>query len=267
MSSAAPRFRHELKYAISLKEAEGFFEALLPYCEYDPHAGDTHSYEIASTYYDTKDLRFYADREESIGYRRKIRLRSYVQNQQSTALFLEIKEKHKQFVAKKRLYLKDKSILENGMPHHRIPLPLIVEQLEDSAEAREFAYLSKRLNLVPVVMIRYIRKAMIPSFDHDMRITLDTKITAGGEYFQHFDADLEKNLIAPDCGVLEVKTNQGIPLWLFSIMKRFQLVQTRYSKYCLGVDEVFGASKPWLALSEELEASHINYSSEAEQAA
>ena len=267
MSNEAPRFRHELKYAISLEEADGFFEALSPYCEYDPHSGDTRSYEIASTYYDTKDLRFYADREESIGYRRKIRLRSYVQGQKSTALFLEIKEKHKQFVAKKRLYLKDRSILDNGMPHHRIPLPLIVEQLEDSAEAREFAYLSKRLNLVPVVMIRYIRKAMIPTFDHDMRITLDTKITAGGEYFHSFDPNIEKNLIAPGSGVLEVKTNQGIPLWLFSIMKRFQLVQTRYSKYCLGVDEVFGQDKPWLGLSEELESSSIDFEAAAEQAA
>jgi len=249
-----PRFRHELKYCVPLKTADSFFKEVMPYCEYDEHAGETRSYEISSTYYDTPDLMFYADREESVGHRRKIRLRSYNEFGRVQALFLEIKEKHNQFVSKKRLFLKDHSILNMGYPHHRIPLELIVDRLEDSAEAREFAYLSKRLNLVPVVMIRYIRKAVIPKFDYDMRLTLDTKISAGGEYLEKFDDNLEKLLIAPDQGVLEVKSNQGIPLWLHSIMQNHQLVQTRYSKYCLGVDAIFGPNKPWIVMHDEREA-------------
>lgn len=267
MSENGQRFRHELKYEVSLEQAEEFFREILPFCEYDKHAGETNSYEISSVYYDTSDLRFYTDREESIGYRRKIRLRAYVTGQQTTALFLEVKEKHKQYVSKKRLFLKDHSILDCGIVHNRIPLSLIIDQLEDTAEAREFAYLSKRLNLVPVVMIRYIRKALIPTFDHDMRITLDTKITAGGDYLHQYDADLEKNVIKAGSGVLEIKTNQGIPLWLFSIMKRFSLVQTRYSKYCLGVEAIYGRSKPWLALTEELPKTEIEYEIRDEKAA
>ena len=66
-----PRFRHELKFIISLEDAEQFFEDLAPYCDDDPHVSALKTYEISSVYYDTVDLRFYYDREESVGYRRR----------------------------------------------------------------------------------------------------------------------------------------------------------------------------------------------------
>jgi SPX domain protein involved in polyphosphate accumulation len=252
----ANRFRHELKYVVSLADAEQLFTDLLPYCEYDKHAGELNSYEIASVYYDTADLRFYWDREESVGYRRKIRLRSYNRAGESNALFVEIKEKHKNFVNKKRINLNENSILNCGIPHYRLPLDQIIAAMQDSAEAREFSYLHRRLGLIPIVIIRYIRKALIPQFEDDMRITLDTKITAGGHTLNSFDKVNEKHIIAPDQGILEVKSNQSIPLWLNSILRRYELVQTRYSKYCLGVTKIYG-SKPVIPANEirELTAS------------
>ncbi len=225
---------------MDLEAANSFFDDIQPYCELDKHASQTKSYEIASIYYDTADLRFYLDREESVGYRRKIRLRSYNTEGKSTALFIEIKEKHKHFVSKKRINLRDGSILEQGIPHHRIPLDLVIEHLEDSAEAREIAYLQKRLKLYPVVNIRYHRKAYIPMYEDDMRITLDTRITAGGSSLPQYDANEEKPIIVPHKGVLEVKTNHRVPIWLQSALTRYQMTQVRYSKYCLGVDMVYG---------------------------
>ncbi len=240
------RFRHELKYVVDLNEAEAFFESIMPYCDYDPYAGATKSYEIASIYYDTADLRFYYDREESVGYRRKIRLRSYNTDSKATALFIEIKEKHKHFVSKKRINLKDQSLLECGLPHNEIPLSLVVAHMVDSAEAREIDYLERRLNLYPVVNIRYHRKALIPKFEQDMRITLDTRITAGGASLPAFDAEHEHAIIAPDKGVLEIKTNRSIPTWLQAALIHFGMAQTRYSKYCLGVDKLYGkAGRNW----------------------
>ncbi|MEZ4753992.1 MAG: VTC domain-containing protein [Bdellovibrionota bacterium] len=97
------RFRHELKYEVPISVADKFFEDCMPFCDWDKYAGPTKMYEIASVYYDTPSFIFYRDREESVGYRRKIRLRSYNTDGKSTALFIEIKEKHKQFVNKKRI--------------------------------------------------------------------------------------------------------------------------------------------------------------------
>jgi hypothetical protein len=212
----------------------------MPYCDWDKHAGETKSYEIASIYYDTDDLRFYFDREESIGYRRKIRLRSYNTGHEARALFIEIKEKHKHFVHKKRINLKSMDLLKLDSPDIELPLGAVIQDLEDTAEAREIEYLHKRLHLYPVALIRYHRKAAIPKFEDDMRITLDTNITTGGHSLPVFDPSTEQPIIAPDCGVLEIKSNQSIPFWLQSILIRYDMAQCRYSKYCLGVDILFG---------------------------
>lgn len=247
------RFRHELKYVMPLSDADGFFKDIEPYCDLDKYSGATGSYEIASIYYDTDSLRFYFDREESVGYRRKIRLRAYVSDHTATALFVEIKEKHQNFVSKKRINLTSMDILNLGIPDIEIPLGVVLEELEDSEAAREMVYLQKRLALYPVVIIRYHRKALIPKFEDDMRITLDTNITAGGQSLSKFDSDVEKLVIAPDCGVLEVKSNQSVPLWLQSTLVKYGMSQCRYSKYCLGVDRIFGKGpeKQWVPVRHE----------------
>ena len=245
-----PRFRHELKYVIPLDRANQIVEELALECDKDKHADETASYEIASVYYDTADFQFYVDREESVAYRRKIRLRSYNKNGESQALFIEIKEKHRQFVAKKRINLESKELLELGIPHHRLPLDLVLDYVTDSAEARELHYLHKRLKLEPMVIVRYVRKALIPKYEHDMRVTLDTRVTAGGEYLQRYVSEDEHFCVDPAMGIFEVKSNTGIPLWLQTALMRHELTQTRASKYCLAMDAAFKEKKPWLRTAE-----------------
>ena len=247
------RFRHELKYEVPIAVANQFFEDCMPFCDWDPHAGITKMYEIASVYYDTPSFIFYRDREESVGYRRKIRLRAYNKDSKAVALFIEIKEKHKQFVNKKRINMKTPKILDTcPYPHHKIPLDFVIENLEDSAEKREIVYLHDRYDLEPTTIIRYFRKALIPKYEHDMRITLDVNITAGAHTLDKHDDEHEKSIIDPTYGVLEVKTSQSIPLWLNSIMQKHKLSQVRYSKYCLGVDEDI-KTKVWVHSKETRE--------------
>lgn len=260
------RFRHEIKFVVDLGEAERFFEDLSPYCNFDKHADQTHSYEICSTYYDTKDLRFYLDREESIGHRRKIRLRAYNTDSKSTALFIEIKEKHKNHVAKKRINMKTMDILDSGIPHNELPLSMVIEGLEDTEYAREMDYLHRRLKLYPAVVVRYIRKALIPIHEDDMRITLDTKITAGGTSLSKYNPDEEKFICDPKHGVLEIKTNQSIPLWLQSITKRYSFKHTNFSKYCLGIDAIYGERRPWMEFSDLVDERELSETNIAQKA-
>ncbi|MCB0319970.1 MAG: polyphosphate polymerase domain-containing protein [Bdellovibrionales bacterium] len=248
------RYRHELKFIVPLGEADALFSDLLLYCDYDPHVTENKSYEIASIYYDTEDLRFYYDREESIGYRRKVRLRSYNYRGEATALFIEIKEKHQQYVLKKRILLRSMDILKTFELHDHIPLEAVIAEMEDCPEAREIEYLHNRLHLYPVVNIRYHRRPLIPKFENDMRITLDTRITAGGDNLGMYKPEQERSIIAPDLGVFEVKTNQSVPTWLQVILRRYNIGQTRYSKYCLGVDEVYGrGGRRWIQQLDSLE--------------
>lgn len=247
-------YRHELKYLVHLGKGRELMEELKHHCKLDKHVDETESYEISSIYYDTSDLRFYVDREESVGYRRKVRFRSYNKDGKSKALFVEIKERHKNLISKKRVNLKESNILEECQPHNRIPLDRVIADLEDGSDAREIAYLHKRLELEPIVMIRYMRMPLIPIYEDKIRITLDTQITAGGHNLTKRDPDMkvEKFILNADYGIFEVKTNDVIPMWLQSVLLRYGLSQTRFSKYCLGVDAVYGPHKPWLRTSADV---------------
>lgn len=228
------KLRHELKYAVSLEHASQLFKALESYCVPDPFAGEEGSYEVASLYYDTQDFRFYWDREESVGYRRKIRLRSYNSKGKSTGVFLEIKEKHKNLVAKKRIPV-PLSVFEGVPNQSRLLLNHVIDQLHDSAESREVRYLHRALQLQPITIVRYVRDTLMSGRDNGLRITYDRRLTTGGENLFQFDRIGESFIHPAASGILEIKANSGIPLWLKSIMSDYGFFQSRFSKYCLAV--------------------------------
>ncbi len=69
--------RFELKYLITLQQAEKFKGALRDYMRPDEHGNDNGRYALTSLYFDSPDLRCYWEKEYGIRYRRKLRLRRY----------------------------------------------------------------------------------------------------------------------------------------------------------------------------------------------
>ena len=234
--------RHELKFVVSLDDGTDFFQSCLSYCHPDAHADSFQSYEVASLYYDTEDLRFYRDREESVGYRRKIRLRSYNLNQEPTALFIEIKEKHRNKGTKKRLKFKDKDFLNNYKNFEDLTISECLKHYDnqcsdDSAGnnhpvARELKYLDEVLKLEPKLIVRYVRRTLISNSEDTLRITLDQRLTTGGRQMAFYDAKQEKYFLSPQKAILEIKSNDQLPVWLQNLLLKYGFSKTRYSKYC-----------------------------------
>ena len=50
-----------------------------------------------------------------------------------------------------------------------------------------------------------------------------------------YDVKKEKFVLSASLSVLEIKTNNNVPLWLQSILRRHELWQSKYSKYCEAV--------------------------------
>jgi len=225
--------RHELKYVVRRDQGLELMKELEPYCEQDEHADESNLYEVASIYYDAPALRFFYDREESVGFRRKVRLRGYVKGGQCTALFLEIKEKHKHTVAKKRIKYPELSLLQRFNDHTAIPCLSLLEDLPDGEVCREVSFLNGLFDLVPTCLIRYQRRTMIGRGEAGLRITLDTDLTTGGSLI--YSSESELHFLDPALAVLEVKTNRAIPLWLQSLLLSKGFSRVRYSKYCEGV--------------------------------
>lgn len=225
------KFRHELKFVVDLHEGERFRQEISPYCEKDPHSGSDGAYEVVSLYYDTADLRFFRDREESVGYRRKLRLRTYIGGSAPKTLFLEIKEKHKHLVSKKKCDLNDLSLLNEEVDLFSLGLDPVLARAVDVPARNDIEYLHQRLTLHPVVIVRYVRVALAAKDDVGLRITLDKRLTGGGRNFSNYDPKQEPYILAPNQAVLEIKSFRSIPHWLISALRRYGFRRGRYSKY------------------------------------
>jgi hypothetical protein len=239
--------RFELKYIVPLDVGQKLWTELAPHCIPDEHGDPEFGYEVASLYFDTNKLRFHYDRQESTGYRRKVRLRAYgvgginagtpfAPHSRCAGLFMEIKEKHKHRVAKKRCRLINDSILSSHPDNSKISIGDLEPYMPpDHVATREILYLDKQLGLTPVALIRYIRKSYAGKFEPGLRITLDYRITVGGRSLLTYDPAREKFIIPPKMGVLEIKSFGTVPVWLQNTLLRFELSRTRMSKYCEGV--------------------------------
>lgn len=243
------KVRHEKKFEISIAQWQLIKERISTFCEFDPHSGPDGVYTVASIYYDTPHLRFYWDREESVGYRRKVRLRAYVVEQKTTALFFEIKERHRNLVAKKRTNLPLKALQAGcniggttpGEDHLLLPInKLLSFTQQDNHVAREIAYLAHRMQLVPVALIRYHRCTYISSRDPGLRITFDYELTCGGNLLHAPDPLSERRFVAATHGILEVKSHVSMPRWLMDSLSEVDIALGKFSKYCSAVDTLYG---------------------------
>jgi len=249
--------RFELKFVIPLELGRELWLALESKCIPDEHGDPEFGYEVASLYFDTSKLSFHYDRQESTGYRRKIRLRAYgveggsdrettpfAPKSKCAGIFMEIKEKHKHRVAKKRCKLINDSILSSYPDNSRLSIENLEPYLPPAHVAtKEILYLHQQLALRPTALIRYIRKSFAGKFDAGLRITLDSRITVGGRSLLNYDPEREKHIIPPSMGVLEIKSFGALPIWLQNTLLRFKLSRTRMSKYCEGIIVQSNSSK------------------------
>jgi SPX domain protein involved in polyphosphate accumulation len=232
------RYRHELKYVVSVRDAETLFRNLGSRIVPDTHADSDGCYSLASVYFDTSDRRFYWDREESVGFRRKVRLRCYLDSDGCRELHFEIKEKHGNITGKKRSKPLNLSVPEE-LTVADLNLDELLTPIADDPCAREILYLHQRLKLLPTVCTRYRREAYVVSTDPDVRVTFDRGVSATTGSIVKHDSTQDVLLLAPEYGILEIKCTRSFPSWLGSEVRRLGFPQMKFSKYCVGVRRIF----------------------------
>jgi SPX domain protein involved in polyphosphate accumulation len=237
LSHTIRRFnRFELKYLITLKQAELFKKALRAFLVADEHGGNNGSYGLDSLYYDSPDFRCYWEKVDGIKFRRKLRIRRYESESPLTAdtpVFVEIKQRLDRVTQKRRIVLPYGDALrlcnEREFPETFAP--------EDKTVLEEiYAYLWQ-YNLRPVSIVHYDRQALIGTdYDLGLRVTFDTSLT----YQIHQLALHEKASTLPmfsaDQVVMEIKVNERIPYWLTEMIAAHNLKMIRVSKYCRGIE-------------------------------
>ena len=225
--------RFELKYLITLAQAERFKDALLPYMIRDEH-GENGKYGLTSLYYDSPDLRCYWEKEYGLRFRRKLRIRKYESDQPMTAetpVFLEIKQRVDRVTQKRRVVLPygDALRLAND---RKLPK----DTSEDQETLEEMYSFVWQYNLRPVSIVRYDRQAFMGTeYDMGLRVTFDTNLTFQAHRLHIHEEPSALPMLSPNQVVMEIKVNDRIPLWLTDLIAWHNLKMVRVSKYCRSI--------------------------------
>lgn len=226
--------RHELKYLIPFEKYEALMTRLAPYTRRDRY-GESGYYNIVSLYFESPEQKIYYETRDKLPFRQKLRLRGYNDLTSEDDVFLEIKQKHKKVVNKRRTKIKLKEA------YHFIYEDLKREDLQyvdvsNQHILHEVHSFKSLYNLQPITVVSYDRQALHGVDDHDLRITFDYNLRCrsvdlhleNGPYGVHF--------VDPDWVILEVKVTHSVPFWLSKLLSELQCTKKSVSKFCSSID-------------------------------
>ena len=228
--------RFEFKYLLPLTTADRLVPELLDYMIWDPYTKDNGAYDVFSLYYDSPSFKNYYEKLAGILYRSKQRVRFYEPVLSNNKyIFLEIKNKVGDIIIKERTGLSFKQFIK----FLKDPLgSLSLNTLNDEA-LRSFVTDMFKLNLNPVVLISYKRKALYDKSNPNFRVTFDYNIKATYPDLKEDLSNLAYKDVWPDIVVLEVKYNGLMPYWFYNLINKYKLVRGGFSKYCQSIPKCY----------------------------
>jgi hypothetical protein len=235
LSHVIRRFnRFELKYLLTLQQAERFKTALQAYLVADEHGNGNGRYPLSSLYYDSPDLRCYREKVDGLKFRRKLRIRLYGDSLTGeTPVFVEIKQRLDRVTQKRRIILTYADALrlcnDRQPPANCAP--------DDSPVLDEIHAFLWQYNLHATSIVRYERQALIGTdYDIGLRVTFDTSLTAQAHPLRLEQPPSGLPMLPAHITVMEIKVNERIPYWLTELVAAHNLQLVRISKYCQSIE-------------------------------
>jgi hypothetical protein len=237
--------RYELKYTITEELASQIREHIKGVCTLDKYVpSGAKGYVVNNLYFDTPDLNFYYDTKFRKLTRYKPRARFYGEKA-IDLIWPEIKYRNASVIWKRRYCLP----IENWPDLFGPKLaderrPLIKNQLDT------FDDLIYWYGAQPIVHVRYFREPYVTELEEYGRVTFDRQLccrpTRGSidlEYNEHdllyFDDPVtSKSMDSPV--LLEIKVETLVPGWAIELIRKFNLKQRGFSKYCYSIDSILG---------------------------
>jgi SPX domain protein involved in polyphosphate accumulation len=239
--------RFELKYLITLQQAELVKSALRAYLVADEHGNGEGRYLLTSLYYDSPDYRCYWEKMDGVKYRRKLRIRSYATNgslQDETLVYVEIKQRLDRVTQKRRAILPYREALRL-CNQRQVP----DAAPDDRTVIDEISAFLWQYNLRPVSIVRFERQAFIGSdYDIGLRVTFDTDLVYQVEPLHLHETLGGLPMFPANIAVMEIKVNERIPYWLTELVAAHNLRLMRVSKYCRSIEVANGFLSRSLAI-------------------
>lgn len=241
--------RYELKYAITEKLAANIKDYISNICSLDKNVCSGESgYIVNNLYFDTSSLTFYNDTKFRKLTRYKPRARYYGKKAKDF-IFPEIKYRNGNVIWKTRYCLPVEKFPELFYPvESQQVIPVIQTQMN------RFEEIIHWYNAQPVLHVRYYREPYVTELEEYGRVTFDRQLCYR-QVYGSTDLDYrESDMIYYDDPIttinhdspvlLEIKVETLVPAWAINLIRRFNLVQRPFSKYCYGIDNMLGYLTP-----------------------
>ena len=225
MNESEQKYRHELKYVISIAQVPLLKSRISGLMQKDPHAGSDGIYTIRSLYFDDYSNRCYYENENGTDPREKFRIRIY--NHSADRIMLECKRKERGKTRKSSCPLTRE---QTEQLIQGIPL-----QLSDAYPPllRKLIIEMRIRGLRPVVIVEYERIPYIYK-NGNVRVTFDTQISSSADVTEFFSDTLPRKPIMPaGQHLMEIKFDEYLPDFIYNNLNLSTLQQTSYSKYYL----------------------------------
>lgn len=223
-------FRHEMKYLISLSEAEILGRRFSTLMDRDPNTDDTGHYMVRSLYFDDLNNTAYHEKMDGVPSRQKYRIRIY--NEASERITLERKIKEGSFVHKQNAPLTrvQVNMILNG------DLKFLLSTNKDLHKIFYFEAVTRVLR--PRVIVEYEREPFIYG-PGDVRITFDKNVRAVTAREDIFARDLPSKLVLePGKLIMEVKYTSFLPTMIRNLLPGRSTEFVAVSKYVACFDKI-----------------------------
>jgi hypothetical protein len=232
--------RYEYKFLVPSEIIDIIREEILLFMEEDDFAKRHKSgqYTVRSIYYDTPKFTCYKEKLDGVQHRNKYRIRGYDKENKDSLAFLEIKQKNTNCISKSRAPLHYtnvfKSLRNNDLKNYVISFSGNGAELKDG---EKFIYNYHKKNLRPAVLVIYDREAFWGKFDKSLRITFDKNLRSA--IFPNLKALYSEEGVKKIMNknfILEVKFYGMLPMWIKSLLSKYELKREALSKYTMSLE-------------------------------
>lgn len=210
--------RFEQKYLLTEEQFLSLTNVLNEYFEKDKY----YNSKIYNIYFDNDNYDIIINSIEKPKYKDKIRLRSYKEPKSNDIVFLEIKQKYKGIVYKRRISLTLKQF-NNYVNKDILPY-------KDNQIMKELNYYIKYYHLHPSIFVAYDRLAYYCREDENFRVTFDTNLRSRTVNLKLKDTKDNKLYFDKKRHIMEVKCLYGLPLWFTKILSENRIYPISFSK-------------------------------------
>ena len=217
------KYRHELKYPISLGQGQMLQNRINHLLPMDVHASGSGKYVIRSLYFDDYEDACFRENEDGTDPREKFRIRIYNHSLERITLECKRKERGMNYKTACPLNLEQTRILMSGKP-----LPDIARQ---PPLLQKLTALMLTRGMRPVVIVEYQRIPYVYQ-NGNVRVTLDSNIASSSAVSRFLDPVIPtRPVMALGQQLLEVKYDEYLPDFIYRNLQLENLRQTAFSKY------------------------------------